>query len=989
MRKLTLLLLGMVLFVGAAFAQRTISGVVADEKGNPLPNVSVVVRGSTTGTSTKTDGSFSLSVPANATALVFSSVGMVPKEVALTSVSTYTVRLEATGGDLSEVVVVGYGSARKKSEVVGSVVTVSATKVQERPSANAFDALQGKVAGLQVFTSSGEPSATSSVRIHGVGSLSSSSTPLYVMDGIPIDPGTVVSLNPEDFETISVLKDASATSIYGARAANGVIYITTKKGSVNTTNIAAQFMYGSTSLIGTTEDMYNGFMNSKQLTDFWLAVGYQTQAQVNNLLAGGHDTKWYKTYYADNAPLYQANLSVSGGGGKTTYYLSGSYFKSDGLAYRSAFDRFTVRSNINSAPTKWMNIGINVFGGHDRRQTNQYGSNNTNRGLALLAQPFFTPNDPVTGKAYEFIPGLGRYHPNYLQDKMPSQSGNLQINPSGYVQITPIKNLTLKSTAGFELYDFRTTSLRYPSYLGSLNVGSVTENYQRGMTRNINNTIEYNFKVKSLHSISLLAGQEWIDFKFDDFTALSTGQTDDRLMLLTHGSTTRDIGNSKAEYAFLSYFGRVGYNFDSKYFLDATIRQDQSSRFGQDNRNATFWSVGAMWNMKKESFLSNVKWLTDAVLKVSVGTSGNSAIGNYESQALVGTNQYEATSGWGVSSPGNSELSWESQRQINIGTKFTLFNRGHFEIDVYDRRTTNMLVSVPYPLTSGFGTIRDNVGELQNSGIDVMIDWDIVRTRDAYITPTINFNYNKNKVVELFQDRNFWSITNTGVGWIVGQPVSFIYPMFSGINPQTGNPEWYLPTPGDITVPTRDKGVTTNFVTANLQQNTGIKRFPPFTGGFGLNAGYKGFYFNTDFAFAQGKYLINNDRYFFENPTAFPGFNQSLTVLDYWKQPGDNARFPRINYAVAGGLVQFTQFDDRLIEDASFLRIKNMTVGYVVPKKIVDRTGFLKGAKFYITGRNLVTWTKYTGPDPEVDSNLTLGVNPNTKQVSVGIDLNF
>jgi TonB-linked SusC/RagA family outer membrane protein len=648
-----------------------------------------------------------------------------------------------------------------------------------------------------------------------------------------------------------------------------------------------------------------------------------------------------------------------------------------------------VRSNINSSPTKWMNLGVNVFGGHDRRQTNQYGSNSLNRGLALLSQPYYTPNDPATGKPYEFIPGLGRYHPYYLEDKMPSQSGNLQINPSGYVQIMPIKNLTLKTTAGFEFYDYRTSSIRYPSYAGSLNVGSVTESFARGMTRNINNTIEYNFKIKGIHSVSALAGQEWIDYKYDDFSANSTGQTDDRLVLLPVGTTSRDVTQSKTEYAFLSYFGRISYNFDSKYFLDATLRQDQSSRFGRDNRSANFWSIGAMWNMKKERFLTNVKWLTDATLKFSIGTSGNSAIGNYDALALVGTNSYEGTSGWGVSDPGNNELSWESQRQINIGAKFTLFNRGHFEIDLYDRRTTNMLVSVPYPFTSGFSTIRDNVGELQNSGIDVMADWDIIRTKDAYLTPTINFNYNKNEVLELFQGRKYWSITNTGVGWIVGQPVSFIYPVFSGINPQTGNPEWYLPNAADITVPTRDKGVTSTFVTANLQQNTGIKRFPPFTGGFGLNAGYKGFYFNTDFSFAQGKYLINNDRYFFENPTAFPGFNQSTAILDYWKQPGDIARFPRINYAVAGGLVQFTQFDSRLIEDASFLRIKNMTVGYVVPKKVTDRTGFIKGAKFYVTGRNLVTWTKYTGPDPEVDSNLTLGVNPNTKQVSVGLDLNF
>jgi TonB-linked SusC/RagA family outer membrane protein len=985
MRKLTLLLLGVVLFVGTAFAQRTISGVVADEKGNALPNVSVVVRGSTTGTTTKTDGSFTLSVPANATAIVFSSVGMIPKEVSLTSVSAYTVRLESAAGDLSEVVVVGYGSAKKKSEVAGSLTTVDAKRIQERPSANAFDALQGKVAGLQVFTSSGEPSASSSLRLHGVGSLTSSNTPLYVMDGIPVDAGSIVSLNPEDFESVTVLKDASATSIYGSRAANGVIYLTTKKGNANTSTIELKTQYASSSLISTTEDLYNSFMNTKQLTDFWIATGYRTQAQVNTLLATyPFDTKWYKAFYKDNQPTYNVNLNMSGGSGKTTYYISGSYFKQEGLTYRSGFDRYTVRANINSNITNWLRVGINASGGYDRRQTNPYGSNSLNRGLSLLNQPFYSPVDANGNKYPDVIPGLGRYSPEYLQDKITSQGDNLQLNPTGFVQITPIKNLILKSQAGIDFYDYRITAITYPSYLGSLNNGAVREDFQRNVYRTITNTAEYTFKVKSIHNFVLLAGQEFNDTKYTSFFGSSNGQTDDRLVLIDAGPNTRNAGSSKTENAYLSYFGRLNYNFDTKYFIDLSVREDQSSRFGINNRSATFWSVGVMWNAKKEKFLQSVNWLTDLSVKASIGTSGNSAIGNYDSYGTVTTTINENASGWLVSAPGNPSLTWENQRMTNIGFNFTLFNRGHFNIDLYDRRTTDMLFSVPYPYTSGFANVQKNIGENKNTGIDVFADWDIVRKKDFYITPSVNFNINKNEVTELFDDRKYWIIPNTGVSFAVGQPVSFFYPIWAGVNPANGDATWYLPdpNPNNIINRTTDKGTTNVFNATSLQQSTGIKRYPPFTGGFGLNAGYKGVFFNTDFSFASGKYLINNDRYFFENPNQFAGYNQSTVILDYWKQAGDVTRFPRYG-------VQFTQFDSRLIENASFMRIKNLTLGYNLPKSVLAHTGFIKGAKFYVTGRNLVTWTKYTGPDPEVDSNLSLGANPNTKQVAVGIDLTF
>lgn len=975
-------------FVLTATAQnRTISGRVTDEKGHPVPNATVKVKKSSLGTATNADGRFTLNVPAGTKAIVISSVGMTEKEISVANTSDVTVSLAVSQSDLAEVVVVGYGTAKKVGSQVGTISQVSGKTVSEKPVGNALDALQGKVAGLQILTSNGEPSATPSISLNGIGSLTASSTPLFVMDGIPLDQGSILSLNPEDFESISVLKDASATSIYGSRAANGVIYITTKRGSANKDAvISLQSQYGVSNLINT--DYFTNFMNAKQLTDFWVATNYKRQGQVDTILAQNpNDTKWYKQYYKENAPSYQTNLSISGGGGKTTYYISGGYFHQEGLAYRSNYDRYTFRSNLNSAVTKWLNMGMNLSGGYDKRQSNPYGTNNTNRGLALLAQPFYSPNRPNGVPYYDtLIPGWGRYPAKYLANIIQSNNNNIQFNPSAYIQITPVKNLTFKTTAGMDGYEYRTSNVQFPSYRGSLNNGNTTEAFTRGVSRTINNTLEYKLSIASKHNITALAGQEYTDNKTTGFTGTTTGQTDDRLVLLSSGPNNKNATSSNSEYAYISYFGRLEYNYDNKYFITGSERQDQSSRFGKDNRNANFYSIGGLWKAKRENFLSDVKWLTDLNIRANVGTSGNSdGIDNYKSLATVTSTQYDAQSGLYISSPGNPNLSWESQKEYTVGAQLSLFNRLNLDVMLYKRITTNMLLDVPYPFTSGFSTITSNVGALENKGIDLTVDGDIIRTKHSYLSAYANFNYNQNKITELFQGKSYYIIPNTGVSWAVGQAVSFFYPVFAQVNPQTGLPEWYLPNadPDKIVNNQQDKTkVTSVFNSAALQQSTGIKRNAPLNGGFGLSGGFGGFYMEAGFAFSKGKYLINNDRYFFENPNQFAGFNQSTTILDYWKNPGDIARFPKYG-------VQFTQFDSRLIEDASFVRLKTLTLGYMVPKSVLAKTNFMKGAKFYVTGRNLWTATKYSGPDPEVDSNLSLGANPNTKQMVLGIDFQF
>ncbi|APU09370.1 SusC/RagA family TonB-linked outer membrane protein [Cellulophaga lytica] len=979
----------LVLLMSFSYGQeKTITGNVTDQDGLPLPGVSVLVVGTTTGTQTDFDGNYFIKANVGQT-LRYSYVGQKTTERKVAMSNTINLQMEEDAEALEEVVVVGYGSGKKLGSVVGSVVQVTADKIQDKPSANVLDAMQGKVAGLQIFSSSGEPSATQSIRLHGVGSLSGSSTPLFVLDGIPLASGSLVSLNSRDFESVTVLKDASATSIYGSRAANGVIYITTKKGKKGESVINISTQYGYTKLANT--DFFTSVMNREEFLNFNLENGTYSQATVDfiNETYPDTDTEWYKTYYKDYAPSLQTDISISGGSenGKNTYFISGSLFQQEGLAYRSDFDRYTLRSNVTSQVKDWMKLGLNLSLGYDTRQTNPYGSNSTNRGLGLLAQPFYSPVDE-NGDIYvdERIPGWNRYHPNYLADKIPNELTNLQLNPSGYVTITPLKNVTFKSQMGLELFDARRSSKTLPSYVGSLGDGAAAESFSRGVTQTITNTLEYKFNFDDIHNFTVLGGQEYVKYEFESFGANSGGQSDDRLTLLTAGIDPAQRGNShsKSEYAFDSFFGRLEYNFNNKYFLDGSVRRDGSSRFGADNRYANFWSAGALWKVSQEQFLEDVYWLDELSVRASTGTSGNSSgIGNYQSLALVGNGQYDTAPTSGISTAGNNELSWESQKKTTVGLKIGLFDRVRLDMEYYNRVTTDMLVSVPVPYTTGFANITSNVGSLQNRGIDVALDFDIVKGKDFFVTPYINLNYNRNKVTELFQGRDYWIVPNTGVAWAVGKELTYLYPVFHDVNTETGAPEWYVPNPeeGDRVNSNFDENnVTSTFSTADLQQNTGKDRYPPLNGGFGLNAGYKGFSLQVDFAFSSGKYLINNDRYFFENPNVFGGFNTAKVSNDYWRNPGDETQFPSWDY-------QFTQFDSRLIEDASFIRMKNISLGYSLPQEVIEKVGFVKGVKFYVVGRNLLTWTKFTGPDPEVDSNLTLGTNPNTKQFTFGVDI--
>ena len=988
-RKLTMFLALFFIGVGMMMAQVRVLGTIVDENNEPVIGATVLIKGTTSGTITDYNGKFELSAPTNGK-LQVSYVGYRAQEVDVAPILNITLQVDSEL--LEDVVVVGY-MQRKITATTASVVKVDSKKIEEKPTANPMDALQGKVSGLQVYTSSGEPAQLSSLKLHGVGSLGAGSSPLYIVDGVPVGTATIRSMNPNDFESMQILKDAAATSIYGARAANGVVYITTKRGTVaERAKVTVRGQYGTSNLAN--EKYYNQLMNTDQFFDFYQTLGLYSEAQVASLREQyPNDTKWHKYYLRSGVPTYQGDVSISGGSGRTSYYISGGLFSQEGMREGSSYDKLNLRSNINTQLNKIMRFGINTSIAYDKIHVSPYERNSTvGGGLAFLAPPFYTHIDPETGKDYEeVIPGWNRTTPKYHTSKQRSAEKTRFTNLSAHLTVNPLEGLDLRSQVGLEMGDYFYDRYRLASHREAPNNGFGTKDFARRSTLTWTNTAQYSFKIEDDHNISLLAGHEFIDYKYHYIRANASGMQDDRLMLLPSG-VNKNVDESKSEYAFLSYFGQASYDFQEKYILDLVLRNDASSRFGKNKRNGMFWSTGVMWKAKKENFLEDVSWLNELDLKFSIGTQGNADIGNYESYALAGQiGQYGEQPGWGLTSPGNDNLGWEKQRKTSVGINSRLFNFMDFNIEYYHRLTSDMLMSVPLPMTSGvpqdglgFSSVPQNVGKYLNQGIDIHMNFDIIRKREASLEAYFNFNYNKDKVVELFQDRESWILPGYGFGYIVGEPVNFVYPIFKQINSETGMPEWYIP--GD-NIAEKQEGDVTNYFSETLEQNTGIRRNTPMVGGFGIAGDYKGFYLQADFTFALGKNMISNDRYFFENPIDFAGFNQSTKVFNYWKQPGDNADYASLDYLFNVDS-RFFHFDSRMIEDASFMRLKNLSVGYNIPKKYI-RGNVFKGAKVYVTGRNVLTFTKYTGGDPEVDSNLSLGDYPNSRQYIVGVELNF
>ena len=993
MRKIKLFLTALaVMITSVAFAQNlTVTGNVTDAStGEPVPFASVHEKGTMNGVNTDVNGHYSISVSKSGI-LVFSSVGYETVEVPVDGKTKVNCELPADSEMLETAVAVGYGSARKVGTMVGSVTTVKSDALKNAPSSSALDALQGQVAGLAVMTTGGVAGDNNvSMQLHGVGSLGSSTAPLYIIDGVTASSGAVMAMNPNDIASISILKDASATSIYGSRAANGVVYVTTKAGAYNNrATVTVRSQAGISTLADFT--LYENMMSGPELKDFLVKSGLMTPQQIYEKYTSkgwDADTKWYNYFQQFINPQFQNDISVEGGGEKVAYMIGASQYHQRGTAFGNFYDRYTVRSNVQGRPKDWLKTGMNLsFSLEQTAGAGFWGnsgstSNNSYGGLSYTKNPLIPALDE-DGNVPEVMWADGRYNTKYLVDNQPKQTDRYNLLGSFNVEIEPFKNFKIASRAGVDGYFSSYHYTLIPSAQFSGGIGNRIRQYSFSYSATITNTMEYSFDIADVHNFTILAGQEGIANQSDGFSAESEGQTDDRLVNLQNGSQdTYAVSESFSQSRFLSYFGRLEYSLLDKYYFDASVRNDACSRFGVNNRNATFWAAGAMWKIKAEDFMAGATAVNDLNLKVSYGTQGNASIGNYQHLGLISSSsKYMDTNSKVLAQPSNPGLTWEQQGLFTVGINGRFFDMLDVNVEFYDRVTTDMLMDVPYNYTTGFSELKANVGSLSNRGVDIMIGADLLRGRDYYLRASTTFNYNAEKVTGLFNGLDRWEMTGYGLAYVVGKPVMFYAPIFAGIDPADGAPMWYLP--GENVDETTMNETTKIFDEASLTQNTGKRYTPPIYGGFSIGGGWRGFSVQADFSYVLGKTLINNDAYFYSNPNLFAEQNYHKEVADFWTPENTDARFPDWSKGYE------MQFDTHMYENANFLRLKNLQVAYALPKKLLAGQNVLNGLKVTFTGRNLLTATKYSGIDPEVAGNLTLGRLGNSKQYLFGLELTF
>ncbi|MDY3090826.1 MAG: SusC/RagA family TonB-linked outer membrane protein [Porphyromonas sp.] len=983
-------------WVGALAQLITIKGKIVDENNEGVPSATIrLKRDAGKGTTSRMDGSFSLQVK-KGEIIVISYVGYKTQE--LVAKDGLRVRLEPDMAALDDVVVVGY-MPRKVTTTSASVVKVTAETLSAKPVANPLDAIQGKVSGLQVFSSSGEPSAQLSIALHGQGSIGAGTAPLFIMDGMPVSGNVVRSMNSNDIENIQFLKDAAATSIYGARAANGVVHITTKRGqSGERARIAVRAQYGVSSLANT--DYFDQLMTGPELLRYYRETGLYTGAQLAQLeetIFKGTDFRWYKYIYQP-APMYTADASIAGGSGATNYYLSGGIMSQKGLRMGSSYDKAFARLNLNTQLNPYIRATLNTSASYDNSRVSPFGNSDASGGgLAALNAPFLSPFDPETGRELDVVPLIDASTPSHVVATKPSKDGMFIFSTTGSLDIRPMRNLILRSQTGVEVNYGTSASRTLPSFRRAYGVGGASRGYGSALNFTTTNTASYQMDFGG-HNLTALLGQEYINFSSDNFSASGSGLLDDRLVLLSNVTKDQSVGESNQSFAFLSFFSQMAYGYNNRYFVDLVLRNDASSRFGKNRRNGLFWSLGLLWKAKQESWLQGVNWLNELDVKASYGTQGNSSIPPYAINSYAGkVGQREGGLSMGFASLGNPDLGWERQSKFTLGVKASLWNRVSFNIEYYHRLTTDMLFEVPLSLSTGLSTGNDgyvsryeNVGSYLNHGIDLQVNFTLLKGKDYSLSAYGNINWNRDKVLSLFEGRQEWYEPGAIYGYRVGQPMTFILPLYKGVNPQTGQPEWYKPG-SDIWTPTRDDSKVTNEWQRSLEQSTGINARTPVTGGWGIDARWRGLYLMADFAFALGKHIVSMDKQYYENDyhvrNKDGNFNGSRRLFDYWKQPGDVTEYPSLEYVRANR--QSNYLDSKMLENASFMRMKNLTIGYHIPQHLLGKQRILTGAKVYFSGRNLLTFTRFRGIDPEVNQSLSFGANPNTKQFSIGAELNF
>lgn len=988
-----------------AYAQDlTIRGKITDSSGGTLPGVNVTVKGTQKGVVSDGEGKYQLNgVPTNAT-LVFSFIGYLKQELEVNNRSVIDVVLEADVKALNEVVVVGYGTQRK-IETTGSIASVKSSDLVQTPVANVAQGLQARVSGIQINQNSGSPGGNVSVRIRGTNSINGTSEPLYVVDGIQISNGGGINdvsplstINPNDIESVEVLKDASASAIYGARAANGVVLITTKRGKSGGTRVTLDSYYGMQKVAKTLPTL-NAAEFAQLENEVFKNSYYKDPASL------GEGVNWQNIIFRE-APIQNHQLSINGGNDKTQVALSANYFDQDGIIISSNFKRYSYRLNLDHKISNRVKVGTSILGSYSVNSGVQTGS--TSQGDADVV------TGTILGAAIGAPPNLKPYRPDGSIFPFGEQEDGRYREVTNPLGLAAVLNKTALKRTLINLYG-EATILKGLTYRASFNVdlqNNITDRYSpRSIisARDLNDNSGSGSKANSnflglLHESILTYSQTIAENHSLKFTGVFASQaefanansisasgfpndaTQNEALQL---ALNRTVSSSRSKQRLDSYMGRVNYGYKDKYFLDLTARVDGSSRFGANNKYGFFPAVSAAWRLIEEPFLKNVTWLSDLKLRASYGITGNAGgISPYQSLSTVAAtgSDYVFNNAYvtGINPTGiaNPDLRWEKSTQTNIGLDVSVLNnRFSLIVDVYDKITRDLLYIKTLPLSSGYASITGNYASLENKGIEFAAN---VRILDGPIKWNVSANLtrNRNKVLDLdggtTSERFITSYTILKVGEPLGLIKSYI---FDGIN-QTG--ETILPgydgrlgghkikdLNGDGTITSADQTITGN-------------PNPNFIFGFSTNLAYKGFDLSAFLSGSQGNDIYNLSRLSFENPLGQR--NLLKGVVNRWSPTNPSNQYVS---AAQGGRLPVSNY---YVEDGSYIRCKNVTLGYTLPA--------LKGIqniRVYVSANNLFTITNYSGFDPEVNtfagSNTVIGVDnfvyPQARSFLGGIQVTF
>jgi len=994
-------------FIQFSFAQeKTVTGVVTDNAGMPVPGATVMVEGSAPGVQTDFDGRYTIAASAGKK-LVFTFIGMATQTITVGASNVVNVKLTDDPRILDAVVVEAYRNTTKARSSIAST-TVTSKTIENRPNASFVQTLQGQIPGLNISSGSGQPGANNTtVILRGYGSINGNVEPLYIIDGVPQSNDNFRSINPSDIESVSVLKDAGATSIYGNRGANGVIIVKTKRGSYDS---KMNIKYSGVTGYSVMQNSKYNTMTSPQLLGLQKAYGNSGDGtKMTDAEIAAAKTYDWKDYFFRTGISQNHTLSITNGSKNLSSFTSIGYLKQEGILLGTDLKRFNFRSNLNGkSDNDRFNYATTLTANYSvSNSASSLGTGGVNQNYlvgAVQGVPYLNPGDYISGQALADAGVNLKNTPLYLVDKLKNftnQSDEVKMIGQAQASYKLTSDLVVGSTFGVDYTNIIGLSSQHPKgftaiYFAGQNGaeygGDQSESYSRTVAFNTNTNLTYSKTFGEKHTLEASIFTEYFKAHAKGFGYTQNGLdpiffspgTSRGFIAYQSGNSfyVPEDSSSKAEAGLFSYFGSVDYDYDGRFGLSGTVRRDASFRFADTNKWGTFWSVSGRWNIDKEKFMEGSIF---DMLKIrgSIGTAGNQDItgGGTFGGTSLSRFQYGISSGYNnspaytITALANPNLRWETIKQSDIGIDFsTVKGRLRGTFDVYDKKTTDLYQSVPLSAINATTAINANFGSLQNRGVEALIAYDVVKTNDFTLTLNFNGSYNKNKILDL--------PPSNGTVWDGSSPLAnkegkmlneYYLVKYAGVNPANGNYLFY------------DKsGNLTETPTDADRRYTGKSPIPKYQGGFGLDASYKGFFVTASFTYVADIYRIDYDLYNLMDPDDSQNFNKSNSLLNYWTPDNRVTNVPAL-FATNKAL---DLKSDKILNDASYVRMRYTSLGYNFKPELLAKTPFTN-VKAYLQAENLYTWTKWRGFDAESNRAADQGQYPTPKMFSLGVEVQF